>query len=303
MKKFIEMKTSEKQLFRKIPTLLGIFLFITLLLSSCDSHDSSSDGEFSATILDTASEITEIDDTSENINEIIESAYLEVATSDFFKSSEYKNQQDKRFLSDCVAVSKEFMDDYIEIILDYGEGCTTKKGHEAKGKIIIHVDLSLENAVVNMSYTFDEFYINNKKIEGNVQKKRSRTNENGNPQSQINREIKIIWEDASYSTIKGERIREWTDGKENDIWGDNIFSITGSWVITKRDGTLITDTITVPLVRKLACRFIVSGVVEIISNDKTNILDYGNDECDDLATITKEDGASYEIHINRKKWK
>ena len=301
MKNLIKMKTTKKRLSKSIPYLLFLLLSTVFLFSSCDSENGVSDEELSASILDTASEITEIDDTSENINEIIESAYLEIATNDYFKSSEYKNNQDKRFLSDCVIVSKEILDDYIEIILDYGEGCTTKKEHEASGKIIIHVDLNLETAVVNMNYTFDNFYINNKKIEGSVEKKRSRTNESGNPQSYIKRNIKIIWEGGSYATINGERIREWTVGKDNDLWGDNVFSITGSSIITKRNGTVTSLQIKEPLIRTLACRFIISGVVEIEGNSKTSMLDYGNGECDDLATITNE-GISYEIHINRKKW-
>lgn len=301
MKNLIKMKTTKKRLSKSIPYLLIILLSSVFLFSSCESENGVSDEELSASILDTASEITEIDDTGENINEIIESAYLEIATNDYYKSSEYKNNQDKRFLSDCVMVSKEILDGYIEIILDYGDGCITKKEHEVSGKIIIHVDVNLENSVVNMNYTFDNFYINNKKIEGSVEKKRSRTNESGNPQSHIKRNIKIIWEGGSYATINGERVREWTGGKENDLWGDNVFSVTGSSIITKRNGSVTSLHIKEPLIRTLACRFIISGVVQIEGNSKTSMLDYGNGECDDLATITNE-GMSYEIHINRKKW-
>ena len=290
------------KLILKLPAFLGCILLVTLLFSSCNSDNSASDAEFNSLILEEAQEMAEIDDTSENINEIIESAYLEIATSDFFKSSEYKGQQDKRFLSDCVMITKELKDNYLEIILDYGDGCTTKKEHEAKGKIIIHVDPSLENLTVNMTYSFDNFYINGKKIEGSVEKLRSRNNNIGNPQSQITRNIKIIWEDGAYSTIEGQRTREWIDGNDNDLWGDNVFSITGNWTITKRDGSVYTSHIIEPLIRTLACRFMISGLVEIKTNGELSQLNYGDGECDDMATITK-DGISYEIHIRRKKGK
>ena len=296
------MNVFKQKILVKVPVCLGTFFLVLLLFTSCDSDNSGSDEAFNSLIIEEAQEITEIDDTSESINEIIESSYLEIAASDFFKSSEYKSQQDRRFLSDCVQISKELKQGYIEIILDYGEGCTTKRQHEAKGKIIIHIDPSIETATVNMTYMFENFYINDKKIEGSVEKQRSRINDNGNPQSQITKNIKIIWVDGAYSTIKGQRTREWIDGKDNELWGDNVFSITGNWTITKRDGTVFTSSIIEPLIRTLACRFIVSGLVEIKNADTISQLDYGNGECDDMATITKG-GNSYEIHIRRKKGK
>lgn len=300
MKKVSKINVFKQKLLVKTPVFLGLFLLVMLLISSCESHNSTSDEVFNSLIIEEAQEIAEIDDTSESINEIIESSYLEIATSDFFKSSEYKSQQDRRFLSDCVLISKELKDGYLEIILDYGEGCTTKRQHEAKGKIIIHMDPSFETATVNMTYNFENFYINDKKIEGSVEKQRSRTNDNGNPQSQITKNIKILWEDGAYSTIEGLRTREWVDGKNNELWGDNVFSITGNWTITKKDGTVFTSTIIDPLIRTLACRFIISGIVEIKKAETMSQLDYGSGECDNLATMTK-DGSSYEIHIRKKK--
>ena len=302
MKNISKMNVFKQKILVKVPVCLGTFFLVLLLFTSCDSDNSGSDEAFNSLIIEEAQEITEIDDTSESINEIIESSYLEIAASDFFKSSEYKSQQDRRFLSDCVQISKELKQGYIEIILDYGEGCTTKRQHEAKGKIIIHIDPSIETATVNMTYMFENFYINDKKIEGSVEKQRSRINDNGNPQSQITKNMKIIWVDGAYSTIKGQRTREWIDGKDNELWGDNVFSITGNWTITKRDGTVFTSSIIEPLIRTLACRFIVSGLVEIKNADTISQLDYGNGECDDMATITKGVN-SYEIHIRRKKGK
>lgn len=300
MKNVSKMNEFKQKILVKVPALLGSFLLVMFLFSSCDSDNSTEDEAFNSSIIEEAQEIAEIGDTSESINEIIESSYLEIATSDFFKSSEYKSQQDRRFLSDCVLISKELKEGSIEVILDYGEGCTTKRQHEAKGKIIIHIDPSIETVTVNMTYTFENFYINDKKIEGSVEKQRSRTNDFANPQSQITKNIKIIWEDGSYSTIEGQRTREWIDGKNNELWGDNVFSITGNWTITKKDGTVFTATIIEPLIRTLACRFIISGLVEIKKADTLSQLDYGSGECDDLATISK-DGSSYEIHIRKKK--
>ena len=106
MKNVSKMNEFKQNLLVKVSVFLGFFLLSMLLFSSCDSDNSASDEAFNSLNIEEAQEIAEIDDTSESINEIIESSYLEIATSDFFKTSEYKNQQDRRFLSDCVLISK-----------------------------------------------------------------------------------------------------------------------------------------------------------------------------------------------------
>lgn len=287
--------------FKLIPGFIG-FILITLLFLSCDSADESSDEAFSASLTETEQEIAEVDDTAENINEIVESAYLEILSTAFFKSSDYKNNYDKRFLADCVDISKTPMDGYLEIILDYGEGCTTKKNHLAKGKIIIHADASISNSTMSMTYTFDNFYIDDKKIEGTVEKLRIRSNDNGNPQSQITRKMTMIWPDNSSASIEGQRTREWIKGSENDLWGDNEFSITGNWTIIRRNGKAYSSNIVEPLIRTLACRFTISGIIEIETQEEISQLNFGDGQCDDLATITKN-GKSYQIHIRKRKGK
>ena len=301
MKKIIKTTMSKFDLKSTLSILSGISL-ICLFLVSCNNEDDSVDSRSVTADLEIAEEIVEIDDTGESINEIIEGAFLEVATTDFYKTAEYKTQANRRFLSDCVIISKELKEDYIEIILDYGEGCTTKRDHVAKGKIIIHTDRNTKNAVVNMDYTFDDFYINDKKIEGQVEKTRFRNNDNGNRESRIIKGINMTWEDGSFSSIKEERNREWIAGDDNKIWSDNVFSITGNSVITRKNGKEFTKTIIQPLIRNLACKFIVSGTVEITSGDKTRQIDYGDGSCDDVAMLTRND-ETFEIKIRRKRKK
>ncbi len=304
MKSTTKSKESKMFLHSNFNVFLGCVLLCLFLFTSCNSDGDSigTQEDLNSLSIEEAKEIAEIDDTSENINEIIESTYLEIARNDFFKLSEYKKQRDNRFLSDCVLISKELKDGYVEIVLDYGDGCLTKKQHEVKGKIIIHMDPNMETRSIVLTYSFDDFFIDDKKIEGTVEKKRLRSNAKGNPESQINKNVKIIWDKGAYVTIEGLRTREWIEGKDNKVWGDNVFSITGNWIISKKNGDIFTSTIKEPLIRSMACRFIISGIVEIKKADKTSQLDYGDGACDDKATITKN-GKSYEIQIRKKKRK
>ena len=51
-----------------------------------------------------------------------------------------------------------------------------------------------------------------------------------------------------------------------------------------------------PLLIDRACRFILSGVIEITRNDESMIIDFGDGECDNIAVVTK-DGESEEIEL------
>ena len=280
------------------PVIASLFLIGTILVS-CNKENGSIDDNYSIAELSEAFETTEIDDISENVNDIVENAYFELASNNLSKSGDSKTQNENRFLSECVTITKVITSQNIQVTLDYGDACTTKKEDVLSGKIEMLISPNLEDQSIVIDYSFDDFYFNDKKIEGSVNKIRTRSNENGNPQAIINRDIKITWEDTSSSFIKGERKREWIEGTDNLLWADNVFSITGNWTITKRNGNIRTSNIVEPLIRNMACKFLVSGIVEIEKNDKKKVLDYGDGECNDLASLTVE-GKTYEIHLRKR---
>jgi hypothetical protein len=69
------------------------------------------------------------------------------------------------------------------------------------------------------------------------------------------------------------------------IWQDNIFSITGSWTTTFATGTR-TSTIMQPLRIRMNCPHIVRGIIEVVRNNNTATIDFGDGTCDNLATVT-----------------
>ena len=49
----------------------------------------------------------------------------------------------------------------------------------------------------------------------------------------------------------------------------------------------------------MSCRFIVSGILKIKQGDKEITVDYGDGQCDDLATALIY-GRTFEFHIGQK---
>jgi hypothetical protein len=95
------------------------------------------------------------------------------------------------------------------------------------------------------------------------------------------------------------REREWIQGFETGNRWDDIYLITGEASGIRPNGSTWTREIINPLRIELACRFIVSGTVEIIPEGRpARILDYGNGDCDNVATVIVN-GVTYTIYLTR----
>lgn len=161
------------------------------------------------------------------------------------------------------------------------------------GKIIINIVGTPSADVFVRTVTFDNFTINGNLIEGTkvltktAQYEFTATCENG----------KITFTDGKVYTRSFNRTRTWVDGFDTpyNVW-DDVFEITGTATGVNKNGNAYTHTITNPLRIERACRFIVSGTIEVSVNEKTMTLDYGTGTCDNLATITYN-GKSTEIKL------
>ncbi|SDC16281.1 hypothetical protein [Williamwhitmania taraxaci] len=173
---------------------------------------------------------------------------------------------------------------------------TNPKGNQnivKNGKIIINVVGRPIEDVFMRTITFENFTINGNRIEGTKMITKTAANQftatcdNG----------KITFTDGKTYTRTFTRTRTWVDGFDTpyNVW-DDVFEVTGGATGINRNGYVYTHTIMNPLRVERACRFIVSGTVEMLVNEKTVILDYGSGTCDNLATITYN-GKTTEIKL------
>ena len=284
---------------KKIFTGITILTISSLMLTSCASDDLKINTEANEQNLEIATTQTEIDNVSEEINDIGESIYLLYGNTIASKDIDTKNEIQGRELPECLTITKTITFNKINITLDYGEGCSNSNDNYLSGKIMLAIGFDPGERLISIDYTFDNFFFNGKQIEGEMHKTKIRLNNNGNPVTTITKNIKITWEDGTFITIKGERQREWIEGFGDKIWRNSVFSSTGTWTIIDSDGIEKTVKITTPLIRKAACRFIVSGVVEVNTNGTDITVDYGDGTCDNIA-ITTSNGNEYEIELGKR---
>ena len=264
-----------------------------LVLTSCNESDTIQEDLITEEIdLKAAETEAVIDKVSDESSAIIEEAYL----MEEFPIT--KSNVTDRYLPDCVTITVVIVQNMKTVTLDFGEGCELRNGNFVSGKIIMTYERDPEAASKMITYSFDEFYFNRKNVEGGGSILRERSNENGNPQSTKTFDVTVTWPDGLFASKVGVKVREMIEGQSTSAWGDNVFLITGNWTFTRRNGNVLSAKIIKELRRELACKFLVSGTIELSKNLDIAILDYGDGECDDLATVSINGGERREIHLS-----
>ncbi len=272
--------------------LVMIALLSTFVFIACDNSEAIQDVPVEAIDLKTAETEAVIDEVSDETSVIIEEAYL---------TEEYPNTKSfdsERYLPDCVTITKVITLNKKTVTIDFGEGCELRNGNFVSGIIMLSYEKNPEVATKTISYMFENFYFNQKNVAGEGIILRERSNENGNPQSTKTFNITVTWADGLYAKKEGKKVREMIEGQGTNAWGDNVFLITGNWTFTKRDGTVLSAQVIEALRRELACKFLVSGIIELNKNNNKALLNYGEGSCDDLATININDRGEREIHLS-----
>ncbi len=192
------------------------------------------------------------------------------------------------------------------ITIDYGTtGCAGPSGRIRKGKIFITYSDSITRPNATKTITFLNFYIDSVKVEGAKSWTNNGLNAAGQPsftRTVING--KLTYPDGTSTQWNGNHTVTQIEGYGTLSLLDNVYSVTGSESGTNRNGRTFSATITSPIVHKVSCPYITSGVRSITFNTRTISLDYGyslgtRNDCDRLAQITLPNGTVRTIIIRR----
>ena len=197
------------------------------------------------------------------------------------------------------------------ITIDFGDtNCVGTNGTERRGKIIATISGRLWEEGSMKTITTEDYYINDAKVEGT----KTITNEGRNDEDFIY--FSIVVENGKVTTAEGlliewysSRERAWIEGEETNLLShgmagvlDDVFLVTGNGGGVNRNGLSYTMLITKALRIKRDCRWITEGTAEITpAEEETRILDYGDGECDNIATVTVGDEVrEITLHGRRK---
>ena len=171
------------------------------------------------------------------------------------------------------------------------------RGHSLQGQIILTRTIGI-TFPKTMTITYNNFSINGNKLEGTTTWVREMigTGADLHPKTTLTMtDMKLTTSQGIY-TRNGSKTREMTAGfLTRTSPTDDIFSTYGSFTTTHPDGSVFTSLIetATPLIHKTACSLItipmpfpVSGKLKLTKNSHYSIIDYGNGDCDNKATLT-----------------
>lgn len=189
----------------------------------------------------------------------------------------------------------------LQVVIDFGSGCTGADGRIRKGKITVVYTGRLSVAGSSATTTFEGYYLDSIQVEG------THKITNTSPQGEKSYTISVTGAtltkpSGNYTSWNSEKTITQTAGLSTPIIAlDDVFSIAGeaNGFVKKANKLYAWNTaITTPLVKKSTCRRIVSGTVSIQKNNAAvAVLDYGTGQCDRKATL-KVNGDVLEISLD-----
>ena len=192
-------------------------------------------------------------------------------------------------------------------VIDFGTRCVQPNGNILSGKINMSFVYNPSATTQTVTYIFENFYHNARKLNGQKTFTRSMTAATATSQSHpiivMNMDMLITLTDGRMLTRIGTRTREFVEGFSTSTLTDNVYDVTGNWTTTFPNTTVQSSTITTPLKLKLSCvapntSIITQGVISFVRNTNNATLDYGDGSCDNQAVFTLN-GVSTFITLRR----
>jgi hypothetical protein len=231
--------------------------------------------------------------TFEDISDMADEAY-EIGSGNHLKAF----PEGRMFLSECATVTLDTTVFPRVLTIDFGEeNCLCRDGKYRRGQIIITFNGRYHQAGTVITHDFEDYFVNDASVEGSKVVTNMGENENGNIYFTIEVVGIVQKEDGSTFSWNSSRVREWIQGSATPNRWDDIYLITGTATGIRPNGLTWEREITTALRVELACRFIVSGTIELRPEGRpVRTLDYGNGDCDNIATVTVN-GETFTIYL------
>jgi hypothetical protein len=260
-------------------------------LSSCKKDNASkpsSSDEVTATI-----ELSGDQAISDNLNADAENVLNEAAVDNSFAGNTPVGITQTMDVLSCAIVTVSQGAFPKTITIDFGAGCTPQNGTVLRsGKIHVTLSDSLRKSGSVAVMTFENYYVSGFKKEGTItwtnttagdEKSWTRTCTNG----------KITAPGGRYWLHSGSQTITQTEGSSTQ-WNllDDVISVTGSHTVTNAAGISRTSEIITALEKKVTCENIDKGSVKITGPNHYALIDFGNGDCDNKATISIDGGTA-----------
>jgi len=194
----------------------------------------------------------------------------------------------------------------VTITLDFGSGCSCGDGHTRRGKIIVKYSDRLLHPNANANIQFEDFSVDSIQIDNSTSYTIANTGSQDKLQFTIDINAKLSKSNGNYTEWHSHKVITRTDGGTSITPLDDVMQIEGnaSGKVKKNDLIVAWKAeITDPFIKRFTCRWISKGVMKVwresLSSNSAwiGVLDYGNGNCDNRATLTLN-GVAYQITLH-----
>lgn len=182
------------------------------------------------------------------------------------------------------------------VTIDFGTAtpCTSPDGTQRKGKIIAVFSDKLRKSGTTISVSFDNYYVNNNKVEGTMTLTNTTTAGVPSFSSEV-KNGKVTWVSGDYNTFTGTRTITMTSGKLTKTVLDDVFTLTGSSSGENSAGYKYTAQTGTPIEITPSCKYLSKGTInanvtipigkKLEKNFEADV-DFGTGSCDNTYTLT-----------------
>ncbi len=266
-----------------INPVLTLCCILSVIIYSCTKSSSSGNNTDNST--QSASDNSFAESTNNDVTSI--SAQSE----DNGVTGSYGDSTFSFILSPCASVSIDNISTPHKLIIDFGtDNCLCYDGKYRRGKILVTYSGLYRDSASSHAITFDNYYVNNYKVDGTQTVVNNGHNAAGNLTFSVNVNSTITDSTGKTLTYTSARTREWVAGESTDGlfgWTDDVYSITGAASGTAFDGTQFTSSISSPLIVALNCHWIEKGTIDFTPAGKLpRTIDFGNGDCDNKVAVS-----------------
>jgi len=204
----------------------------------------------------------------------------------------------------CATVTVDNDDFPKTITVDYSEGCAGRMGLAKKGTLTIEMSDTILNEGAVYKVTFSNVSFGKRTIEKTI----TYTNEGQNDDGfwvisyEMLSTTTFTQEEETFAIVRDfSGNKTWLAGFETPECTDDQFLRNGSGTITVNEELKFERTVTDLWIDR-ACKYPLSGVIEITRGDESMTIDFGTGDCDNIAHVTK-DGETEEIELNAGKFR
>lgn len=170
------------------------------------------------------------------------------------------------------------------VTIDFGSGCLGRDGKTRTGKIITVFTGPMRQPGNKATTTFDGYKVDSIAVTGTHEVINNSIAETKILTKRV-LDGKLTWNSGRWVKWNATRTFTFLAGADTPEPMDNVIQIIGAGRGENSKGKSWSHEVIEPLIKKFTCRWITKGVVKFRHNEVVGLLNFGNGDCDNKATI------------------